>query len=260
MRKAPINYFCLLLSFVIIGSITSCASTPTTPADTSSETTSASTDEEEIPFTIDVIAKELKGFSIPGQRCVFLVSIKDTDQASSLPVTITATASDAEVIIENNKISSDQVAEVTVIPASGSEGKIVTVTITGTRSLAENQTTLSFEVIEGEDDRLDTAVEMQQKFTSWLAENHPEFGITGETEWTGTMVSPQWLVVSHYLFFSDEWEMHISWHIMVAPDDWVRIDLRKRFVDTSPVYAYEISSREADSEPVPIEVPVEIWR
>jgi len=31
------------------------------------------------------------------------------------------------------------------------------------------------------------------------------------------MVSPQWLVVSHYLFFSEEWEMHVEWHIMVAP-------------------------------------------
>ena len=43
----------------------------------------------------------------------------------------------------------------------------------------------------------------------------------------GTMVSPQWLVVSHYLFFSEQWELHLEWHIMVAPDDWARISGRK---------------------------------
>jgi hypothetical protein len=74
------------------------------------------------------------------------------------------------------------------------------------------------------------------------------------------MVSPQWLVVSHYLFFSDEWEMHIEWHIMIAPDDWARIDLRRRFEEVSPSKAFEITSREADDVPISIMVPETVWR
>ncbi len=74
------------------------------------------------------------------------------------------------------------------------------------------------------------------------------------------MVSPQWLVVSHYLFFSEAWELHLEWHVMIAPHDWAKIDLRKRFEEIRPSSAYEISSVSAKSAPGPIEVPPEIWR
>lgn len=74
------------------------------------------------------------------------------------------------------------------------------------------------------------------------------------------MVSPQWLVVSHYLFLSPEWELHVEWHIMVAPDDWARIDLRRRFVESAPSEAFEISSLTEGGEPHPFEVPATVWR
>lgn len=68
-------------------------------------------------------------------------------------------------------------------------------------------------------------------------------------------------MVSHYLFFSEEWELHIEWHIMMPPDDWARIDLRHRFDELEPSYAFEISSVNAtSSEPVPMEVPETVWR
>jgi hypothetical protein len=44
-------------------------------------------------------------------------------------------------------------------------------------------------------------------------------GIDENTEWSGITVKPEWLAVSHYLFFSDEREAHISWHVMIAPHD-----------------------------------------
>jgi hypothetical protein len=115
-------------------------------------------------------------------------------------------------------------------------------------------------VVEGEDDREEYAVELRNRFVSWPATNHPELGITDVTEWNGTMVSPQWLVVSHYLFFSNDWEMHVSWHVMIPPHDWARIDLRHRFDELRPSYAFGISSLNANSEPVPVEVPESVWR
>jgi hypothetical protein len=118
----------------------------------------------------------------------------------------------------------------------------------------------SFEVTEGEDDRQEYATGLLYKFVSWLAANHPELGITADTTWNGTMVSPVWLVVSHYLFFSEEWELHIEWHIMVPPYDWAKIDLRHRFDALAPSYAFEIPSLDANSEPVAIEVPEAVWR
>ena len=50
-------------------------------------------------FHINVIPEELKGFSIAGQHCVFLVTITDEGQTSNIPVHISAEATGTEVVI-----------------------------------------------------------------------------------------------------------------------------------------------------------------
>ncbi len=199
-------------------------------------------------------------YSIAEQHFVFLVTITNEGQEIKPPVRISATAPGADVIIYYKDIFEGQVAEVVVMPAQASIGKTIKVTITGDRGGSTDKKVVSFEVAEGEDDRQEYAEELLDRFVSWLAANHPELGITYNTAWNGTMVSPVWLVVSHYLFFSEEWEAHIEWHIMVPPDDWSRIDLRHRFDELAPSYAFEISSLDANSEPVPIEPPDTVWR
>jgi hypothetical protein len=211
-------------------------------------------------FHINVIPEQLSGDSIAGQRCVFLVVIIDDGQESELPVTMSAEARGADVVIYHEDISRGEVAEVVVTPAQASVGKNVTVTITGNRGSSTDEEVVGFAVAEGEDDRSEYAGELLDKFVPWLAENYPELGITVDTAWNGTMVSPVWLVVSHYLFFSDAWEAHIEWHVMIPPYDWARIDLRHRFDEPAPSYAFEISSLDAGSEPVAIEVPDTVWR
>lgn len=166
--------------------------------------------DENSAFHINVIPEQLNGASIAGQHCVFLVTITDEEQECELPVHISAEAPSAEVVIYYEDIFEGEVAEVVVIPAPASIGTIIEVTITGTRGSASDEKVVSFEVAEGEDDRQEYAEELLDRFVSWLATNHPELGITGDTAWNGTMVSPVWLVVSHYLFFSEEWEAHIE--------------------------------------------------
>ena len=211
-------------------------------------------------FHINVIPEQLNGDSIAGQYCVFLVTITDEGQEGQLPVRISATAPGSEVVIYQQDIVEGEVAEVVVIPTQASIGKTIKVTITGNRGSSTDKKVVSFEVAEGEDDRQEYAGELLDRFVPWLATNHPELGITDDTAWDGTTVSPVWLEAAHYLFFSEEWEAHISWHIMIPPDDWARIDLRHRFDELEPSYAFEISSVNAASEPVPIEVPETVWR
>ena len=199
-------------------------------------------------------------YSIAGQHCVFLVVIADDGQGSELPVSISAEAPGATVVIYHGDLFAGEVAEVVVTPAQASVGKTITVTITGNRGGSTDEEVVEFVVAEGEDDRGEYAGELLDKFVSWLAENHPELGITVDIAWNGTTVSPVWLVVSHYLFFSDEWEAHIEWHIMIAPYDWAKIDLRRRFDELAPSYAFEISSLTANDLPIAIEVPETAWR
>jgi hypothetical protein len=224
--------------------------------------------DENTAFHINVIPEtpeQINGeysfkYSIAGQHFVFLVTITDEGQEGQLPVRISAKARGAEVVIYQQDIVEGQVAEVVVIPTQASTGKTIKVTITGRQGKLTDKKVVSFKVAEGEDDRQEYATELLDKFVSWLATNHPELGVTEDTAWNGTMVSPVWLVVSHYLFFSEEWELHIEWHIMIPPYDWARIDLRHRFDALAPSYAFEISSIDANSEPVAIEVPETVWR
>lgn len=216
--------------------------------------------DSDAPFELHVIPEQLNGHSIAGQHCVFLVTITDAEQASENPVEISAEAQTADIIIYKKALLADQVSEVVVIPSQSAVGKSVKVSVTGTRGSLTEIKSVVFDVVEGEDDRLAHAKELQGKFIPWLESEQPELRIKGDTEWAGTMVSPQWLVVSHYLFFSKEWEMHIQWHNMIPPYDWVRIDLRHRFDELNPSYAFEISSIQAGSEPIAIEVPETVWR
>ncbi|MQY68780.1 MAG: hypothetical protein GH150_05310 [Hadesarchaea archaeon] len=114
--------------------------------------------------------------------------------------------------------------------------------------------------VQEEEDLAPTAAEMRDKFIPWLAANHPEFGITSETEWTGTIVYPGMVGVSYYLFSSEDWEMGVSWHVMRPPYDWARIYLMHRITETSPSYAFEISSLDAQEEPHVIDPPESVWR
>lgn len=204
--------------------------------------------------------EQLNGDSIAGQHCVFLVTISDKGQEGQLPVRVSAKAPGSEVVIYQQDVVQGQVAQVVVTPAQASTEKTIKVTITGNQGSSTDKKVVSFNVVEGEDDRQEYAGELLDRFVSWLTRNHPELGITGDTGWNGTMVSPVWLVVSHYLFFSEEWEVHLEWHVTMPPHDWAKIDLRHRFDELEPSYAFEISSLNADSEPLPIEPPEAVWR
>jgi len=221
------------------------------------------------PFSMEVISRPTTPMgveenirSIAGQRVVFLVVVADTGEGSGYgkAVDVSATAPGAEVTVYHPAIKSGEVAEVTVIPDQASTNKILTLTISGQRSGLEQTETRTVEVVEplvpGMEDELGAlAAEMQDKFIPWLATNHPELGITSETEWTGTIVNPNIMVVMHYIFYSEDWEMYVTWHVTIPPYDWTKIYLRQRFTETSPSYAFEISSVQGQEEPQSIEVP-----
>jgi hypothetical protein len=101
---------------------------------------------------------------------------------------------------------------------------------------------------------------MRDEFIDHLATNHSEFGINDTTVWTPIYNGAGILIVGHYLFRSDRWEMEVSWHNMIPPGDWVRVYLRQRS-DAWPSWAGEIVSwSEVDRVVVEVAPPTEIYR
>ncbi|HUU82797.1 MAG TPA: hypothetical protein VM243_04755 [Phycisphaerae bacterium] len=225
------------------------------------------------PFTLEVASEEIED-TIPGQLCVLLVTVEEDDLTTAAePVTVTATAEGATAIVEHGTITQGQVAEVTVTilppqagavePVDGQEGWLCSATIHAERGGVVREIEVPITLTSEEEDTLaPMAAEMRERFIPWLAENQPELGIDEATAWEGTVVKPHWLVVSHYLFFSDEWELHVSWHIMIAPYDWARVELRRRFEETLPSLAFEIPSVSAAGPVTVDEIEPEgiLWR
>ena len=221
------------------------------------------TNTEAISFSLNVTNRPASFgealYTIPNQECLFLVTIEENQTSQGLKAfTISATAPDCQVTVFPQTITSGEVAEVTVVPIEADVGKNVSVTIQGERDGAKQTKTVTFEVIP-EEDREETlgpeAVNIRNNFTQWLSIHHSELDITSETTWTGTLVNPRVLVVMHYMFLSEDWEMYVTWHVMIPPYDWARIYLRERYNQTAPIYAFEIFSIQERAQPQAIEVP-----
>ena len=234
----------------------------------------------EITFAMTVFPIEVND-SIYEQRIVLLVAVEDYGFVPAPgPVHITTMTQGpmANVTVKPEYIYPGEVCEVTVIsitapsvqfrPGLGKgdspygEGDELIVEISGTRDNFQQNQDVNINILPGEDTLLEYASVVRDRFSPYLAENYPQFGITEDTEWIGTIVKPHILVVSHYLFFSEEWEMGVMWHIMIPPYDWGKIYLRHRYTNFAPQYAFEISSLSAEppEEPFPIDPPPQVDR
>lgn len=212
------------------------------------------------PFSMQVFPAHI-GDAIAGQRCIFLVVAADegSGRSEGKAVNISAIAPASAVTVEPQAITPGEVAEITVIPFAVSTGNTLEVTVYGEREGLNQTETSTLVVREGEDLMGDVAAEVRDRFIPWLATNYPELGIIRETEWTGTIVRPNYEGVFYYLFFSEDWEMGVSRYVTLPPRDSARIYLRHRTTE-KPSYAFEVSSWGGGVEPHAINPPESVWR
>jgi len=207
------------------------------------------------PFTIHVHPAEVDDVH-PGQACLLLATIHEGGSGGGRgePVEISVAVPGSSTNLENGMISEGQVAEITITPSEAVENSELMVTIRGSRGTYEASNTSLIHVGETmgngrngmEEGMRELATEIQSKFIPWLSENHPELGITSEVEWAGVNIRPNFMVVMYYLFVSDEWEMGMTWHVMIPPYDWSRIYLRPRFTEAAPTMAFILTSYTMD--------------
>ncbi|MBD3285243.1 hypothetical protein GF359_02450 [candidate division WOR-3 bacterium] len=213
------------------------------------------------PFSLEVVPGYME--SITGQRCVFLVELREDD--GSGPVDVTSSVDDAEVVVEYSPVKDDGVAEVTVIPSASALadtvwGDTISGWIKAERGEYRDSLPVTIYVIPGEDGRYEYACQVRDSFVRRLNRDYPNLLIDNSIEWTPTIVRPRILVVSHYLFFSEEWEMWVDWHNTIYPHDWTRMYLRRRGEDMIPCDAFEISSQTEWGDAYEIEHPDSIYR
>jgi hypothetical protein len=196
--------------------------------------------------------------AIPGQRVVFLVIVSDS--AGAAPVTISATATKATVKeIRPTELEPGVVGEVWVVPDAASTETTASVVISATKDGVTKTVERTVPIFPMVDERAADAKPYFDRWVAWLAEAQPELGIDATTAWEPAFVSTL-LVVSHYAYWSDEWEMTVAWHNMIAPYDWSEVHLRERGVDVAPSIAFKIDSVSGDTEPYEITPPEVVVR
>jgi hypothetical protein len=211
-------------------------------------------------FTLTILPAEEpveSRVAIPGEKVSFLVTIDSPDGS---PVTIGATASGAKVTsIEPAQLTPGVVGEVWLVPDQVTDNTTVTVDFSAVRGGVTKTDTRSIVIWPVLDERANDAKPYFEMWATWLVANHPELGITAQTSWDPTFVST-FLVVSHYAYFSDEWEMKVSWHNMIPPDDWTEVYLRHRGTESKPSLAFRIDSVAGKTEAHSVTPPDAIMR
>lgn len=176
---------------------------------------------------------------VPGSRPLAIVSAlnQEGDDAelsgvsslagmtvSFVPVTLAAGTS-AEVWVNVPEVGEDTPFTVTVTVARGDETETVTIDATA---------------VPGTDDLADTARQIAAVFLDRVHDQVQGLPAEPTGLTNGTPVAGL-LVVSHYAWFTDVYEIGLAWHIMIAPDDFAELYVRPRG-SSAPIRAFRINS------------------
>lgn len=214
-------------------------------------------------FTLEVIPPEDPAAvrtAIPGEQVCFLVVVADA-AGGAAPVAISATASKATIlrILPAAELAPGTVGEVWVVPDASSVETTASVTIRAERGGLTRTVERSLPIFPMVDERAADAQPHFERWVAWLASAHSELGITPTTDWEPEFVSTL-LVVSHYAYWSADWELTVAWHIMIAPYDWSEIHLRHRWTETKPSLAFRVDSVSGGTTPHAVEPPEVVVR
>lgn len=109
---------------------------------------------------------------------------------------------------------------------------------------------LDVEIFDHSSCNLPDAIVKRDELVTWLEAEHPEFGMFSNQDFFAYVTYPEILVVEHWTFLYDDWEMRICYHVMMPPYDWSKIWLRPRGEINAVFAAY----RESDG--TTYEIPV----
>jgi hypothetical protein len=68
----------------------------------------------------------------------------------------------------------------------------------------------------------------RDEFLAWLNAEHPELGGFSSSGWSSYQTYPEILIVEHWTFLNERWEMRVCFHVMIPPHDWSMVRLRSR--------------------------------
>ena len=206
-------------------------------------------------LSVSFIPKDIN--TLPGGSGWFLAEVESGQQTTECNVDIRTNVSVDFDYVFWQKTS---LLEIFLYPSAEHVHSVVDIDLTISTGALIAKDVAYLHVLDWTTGNTSEVLEKLDVFVDYLSANQQEFGINESTQWTPICNSAGILVVGHYLFKCDEWELELDWHVMVQPYDWVRIYLRHR-ADAKPCWAGEIASWSLNaSSVVEIEPPQQIYR
>lgn len=176
---------------------------------------------------------------IPGHRPLAIVTASGGTGAAANLVG-TSSLSGLSVSFVPESLAPGASAEVWVDVPEVSEDVPFTVTVTAAQGKEQQSLTVSATAVPGVDDIAETATQIAAVFLDRLHAQLPGLPADVSKLVNGTPVAGL-LVVTHYAWFTDAYEIGLAWHIMVAPDDFAELYVRPRG-ERAPTHTYRINS------------------
>jgi hypothetical protein len=121
-----------------------------------------------------------------------------------------------------------RIAELTIRPAAGVEHRMYAVEVVASQGAAVQSVPLQVEVFSWGSGSLPEMLPRRDAMIAWLESAHPELGPISGADWYPYMTYPEILIVEHWTFLSPEWELRMAYHVMMPPDDWTLVEIRRR--------------------------------
>ena len=132
--------------------------------------------------------------------------------------------------------------------------------IATSESLVNSIGTYRIDVVNWTTSNEENIIALRDYFVHYIETNTTIPNLNSSTNWTFCGSPAQILIVEHYLFRSDYWEIEVSRHVMIAPHDWVQIYIRPRNQST-PIWSAKIDSWSTDNTSIyEISPPTEVFR
>lgn len=185
-------------------------------------------------ITVNIVTKSIN--SCPENFAWFIVNI-----SSKFPQKIPEIIISTNVSIEyESKIWSQMtpsVLEIFLFPAHSHIDQTIQLRVT----IGKTSDTAILNVWDWGDSEQPQAYEKLAPFITYFAQNKTHFKINTTTLWEISCNDAGLLIVEHYLFKSETWELELSCHVMIPPYDWVCAYLRPR-AEIKPIWGGMIES------------------
>jgi hypothetical protein len=167
--------------------------------------------------------------SYPGGGGIFVLRLSPLyGFKGTVQLRVEADASLGASVTKRSLISTHRIAEVLLAPKTTAVPGWYTATVVSAHAGVERRLRLSVHVMEWTGPDTADALAQREQFRIWCVQQRPELAEAFSAPLALYNTYPEILIVEHRTFLTGDFEVRVCNHVMVPPDDWSMLRLRKR--------------------------------